>query len=275
MAVDQTKQSATLQLPVTLYMNKPIIKIMSMQSLKMKTAIIDDSQEDLEHIFKTLKYAQIPALERLDIDYYSCSDKLIKRLPDYHLFILDWFIDHRTGLDLLKTIRKQCTNSPAVIMLTSNNKEEDISTALISGADDYLVKPYRTMELCARVFNVMRRKEGSNFISAEKNLAIHNFTFDDKSLEITRNGIARKLTPREYQIAKFLFLHINEPISREKLYQEFWKKEEQYSSRSLDTHIYRIRNQLKLTTEYGWQLHSIYGYGYRLELIDTKDFSLQ
>lgn len=241
----------------------------------MKTAIIDDSQEDLEHIFKTLKYAQIPALERLDIDYYSSSDKLITRLPDYQLFILDWFIDHRTGLDLLKAIREQCINHPAVIMLTSNNKEEDISTALISGADDYLVKPYRTMELRARVFNVMRRKEGSNFISAEKNLIIHDFAFNDKSMEITRDGSAKKLTLREYQIAKFLFLHLGEPISRERLYQEFWKKEEQYSSRSLDTHIYRIRNQLKLTTEYGWQLHTIYGYGYRLEPVDKKVFTLE
>ncbi len=243
--------------------------------MKIKTAIIDDSRDDLEHIFKTLKNTQIPALKRLDIDYYSSSEELMGKISNYQLFILDWFIDNRTGLDLLKTIRNQCSNNPAVIMLTSNNNEEDISIALIAGADDYLVKPYRAMELSARIFNLMRRIEGSNLISVEKNLNIQNFTFNDYLQEITRDNNSKKLALREYQIAKFLFLHLGEPISRDRLYQEFWKKEEQYSSRSLDTHIYRIRNQLKLTTEHGWQLHTIYGYGYRLEPIDKKVFTLE
>lgn len=246
-----------------------------MQLLRMKTAIIDDSQEELEHIFNALKSTQIPALDRLDIDYYLNSDKLIEKLDKYDLFILDWFIDHNTGLDLLKMIREQYPKNPAVIMLTSNNDVEDISTALIAGADDYLVKPYRMMELCARVFNVMRRKEGSTSIAHDKNLSIYDFKFDDKLLEITRAGSVRKLTLREYQIAKYLFLHLGEPISREILYENFWKKEEKYSSRSLDTHIYRIRSQLKLTAEHGWQLQTIYGYGYRLELVDKKESILR
>ncbi|MDY0205354.1 MAG: response regulator transcription factor [Pseudomonas sp.] len=244
-------------------------------TLKIKTAIIDDSRDDLEHIFKILKHAKIPALERLDIDYYSNSEKLMDKISNYQLFILDWFIDNRTGLDLLKIIRSQCSNNPAVIILTSNNNEEDISIALIAGADDYLVKPYRAMELSARIFNVMRRIEGSNFISVEKNLNIQNFNFNDYSQEITRDNNSKKLALREYQIAKFLFLHLGEPISRKILYEKFWKKEEAYSSRSLDTHIYRIRNQLKLTAEHGWQLHTIYGYGYRLEPIDSKTFAIQ
>lgn len=240
----------------------------------MKTAIIDDSQTDLQNIFDALKSTQIPALERLDIDYYAASEPLIERLDQYQLFILDWFIDQRTGLDLLNMIRTQCTHNPAVIMLTSNNNEADISTALIAGADDYLTKPYRTMELCARIFNLMRRKEGSISVSVEKNLSIQNFTFDDKSLIITYDGIEKKLALREYEIAKFLFLHLGQPISRKMLYQKFWKKEEKYSSRSLDTHIYRIRNQLKLTAENNWQLHTIYGYGYRLEPVDKTGVNL-
>ncbi|NLZ78039.1 MAG: response regulator transcription factor [Gammaproteobacteria bacterium] len=242
--------------------------------MKMKTAIIDDSQTDLQYIFNALKNTKIPALKRLDIDYFASSEPLMGQLDQYQLFILDWFIDQRTGLDLLNAIRTQCTHEPAVIMLTSNNNVEDISTALLAGADDYLVKPYREIELCARVFNLMRRKEGSTSALTEKNLTIQNFTFDDKSLIITHDGIEKKLPLREYEIAKFLFLHLGEPISREMLYKKFWKKEEKYSSRSLDTHIYRIRNQLKLTAENKWQLHTIYGYGYRLEPVDKISFKL-
>lgn len=236
----------------------------------MKTAIIDDSKEELENIFNALKHTQLPDLAALDIDYYTNSDNLIKNILNYDLFILDWYIDANTGLDLLEIIRKDCKNNPSVIMLTINNREEDISTALISGADDYLVKPFRDMELCARIFNVMRRKTIANIKKAPKKLNVKDFSFNDHTLEITRGKKTIKLTLREYQIAKFLFSHLGEPISRKLLYEKFWKKEEKYSSRSLDTHIYRIRTQLELTVEYGWQLHTIYGYGYRLEPIDKS-----
>lgn len=234
----------------------------------MKTAIIDDSKEELENIFKALKHTQLPELARLNIDYYTNSKSLIKNISDYDFFILDWYIDENTGLDLLEIIRKDCKNNPSVIMLTTNSREEDVSTALIAGADDYLVKPFRDMELCARIFNVMRRKTASHSPKPAKTLNVKDFNFNDHTLEIMRGEKTIKLTLREYQIAKFLFSHLGEPISRKLIYENFWKKEEKYSSRSLDTHIYRIRTQLELTVEHGWQLHTIYGYGYRLEPID-------
>ena len=131
-------------------------------------------------------------------------------------------------------------------MLTTNNQEEDISSALLAGADDYLVKPFRAMELCARIYNVIRHKNKSAAAISERFLSIKDFTFNDHTLE---------------------FSHLGKPISRKILYKNFWLTEEKYTSRSLDTHIYRIRTQLELTVEHGWQLHTIYGYGYRLEPI--------
>lgn len=236
----------------------------------MKTAILDDSKNELEKILITLKNSNLPELEILDIDYYTHSADLIPNINKYDLFILDWYIDQNTGLDILKIIQKNSSNSPSVIMLTTNNQEEDISSALLAGADDYLVKPFRAMELCARIYNVIRRKNTSSAEILERILSIKDFTFNDHSLEITRGTCSVKLTLREYQIAKFLFSHLGEPISRKILYKNFWLTEEKYTSRSLDTHIYRIRTQLELTVEHGWQLHTIYGYGYRLEQIDEK-----
>ena len=80
--------------------------------------------------------------------------------------------------------------------------------------------------------------------------------------------------PIKYEIDKdtdCLFANLGRPLSREYLYERFWPHEEVLSSRPLDTHIYRLRNKLGLTAERGWQLLTIYGYGYRLESVATVD----
>lgn len=88
---------------------------------------------------------------------------------------------------------------------------------------------------------------------------------------MTRAGAPISLTEREYRLARCLFANLGRPLSREYLYERFWPHEEVLSSRPLDTHIYRLRNKLGLTAERGWQLLTIYGYGYRLESVATVD----
>ncbi|MDY7219392.1 response regulator transcription factor [Denitrificimonas sp. JX-1] len=235
----------------------------------MKIAIIDDSPAELDSIKRALATTSIPTLKHLEVDYFTQSNALIEQLSHYQLFILDWYIDNKSGLDLLSLIRAQCEPNTAVIMVTTNNKEEDICTALIKGADDYLVKPFRAMELCARLYNVIRRYLPQPTAQPDEHLHIGCFSFNDQALEVRREDTSIKMAPREYAIARYLFSHLGEPISRKTLYQKFWEKEETYHSRSLDTHIYRIRTRLGLTVEHGWQLHTIYGFGYRLEPIHT------
>lgn len=75
------------------------------------------------------------------------------------------------------------------------------------------------------------------------------------------------MTEREYRLAHCLFSNLGRPLSRDYLYERFWPHEEMSSSRPLDTHIYRLRNKLGLTADRGWQLLTIYGYGYRLESV--------
>jgi len=82
-------------------------------------------------------------------------------------------------------------------------------------------------------------------------------------------GIPVALTLREFNLALLLFRNQGRPLSRSYLYEHLWMRDEVLSSRTLDTHIYRVRSKLKLTSEYGWVLSTVYGYGYRLEALDV------
>jgi DNA-binding response OmpR family regulator len=153
-------------------------------------------------------------------------------------------------------------------MLTSRDGENDIVQALNAGADDYVSKPFRPNELKARVAAVLRRHSQPRSAAGEVQ-TFHDLTFDDAELTVTREGKPILMTEREYRLARCLFSNLGRPLSRDYLYERFWPNEETTSSRPLDTHIYRLRNKLGLTADRGWQLLTIYGYGYRLESVAT------
>ena len=192
----------------------------------------------------------------------------LARAADFDLLILDWQQPDITGLALLRWTREHMESPPAVIMLTSRDAESDIVTALNSGADDYVSKPFRPNELKARVSAVLRR-HGLQKSATPEVQNFNDLTFDDAELTVTRAGKPINLTEREYRLARCLFSNLGRPLSRDYLYERFWPHEEVASSRPLDTHIYRLRNKLGLTADRGWQLLTIYGYGYRLESVAT------
>jgi DNA-binding response OmpR family regulator len=113
---------------------------------------------------------------------------------------------------------------------------------------------------------VLRRHSQQRPAAAEV-LSFNDLAFDDAELTVTREGKPIVMTEREYRLARCLFSNLGRPLSRDYLYERFWPHEEMASSRPLDTHIYRLRNKLGLTADRGWQLLTIYGYGYRLESV--------
>ena len=122
----------------------------------------------------------------------------------------------------------------------------------------------------ARV-NAVLRRHGLQRNHSEEVQSFNDLSFDDAELTVTRAGAPISLTEREYRLARCLFANLGRPLSREYLYERFWTHEEIVSSRPLDTHIYRLRNKLGLTADRGWQLLTIYGYGYRLESVASPE----
>ncbi|MGO4311968.1 response regulator transcription factor [Pseudomonas sp. KB_15] len=233
----------------------------------MRVAILDDEPAELRRVEQTLQQMAEAGEQPWSLHSFERAEDLLRQLrrETFDLLILDWQLPDLTGLSLLLWTREHMEAPPAAIMLTSRDGESDIVQALNAGADDYVSKPFRPNELKARVGAVLRR-HGQQRIAAE-GLSFNDLVFDDAELTVTRDGKPIVMTEREYRLAHCLFSNLGRPLSRDYLYERFWPHEEMSSSRPLDTHIYRLRNKLGLTADRGWQLLTIYGYGYRLESV--------
>jgi DNA-binding response OmpR family regulator len=234
----------------------------------MRVAILDDEPAELRRVEQTLRQMAEPGEFAWSLHSFERGEDLLRQLrrETFDLLILDWQLPDFSGLSLLRWTREHMDAPPAAIMLTSRDTESDIVQALNAGADDYVSKPFRPNELKARVAAVLRRHSQQRAAAAEV-LSFNDLVFDDAELTVNRAGKPIGMTEREYRLARCLFSNLGRPLSREYLYERFWSHEEMVSSRPLDTHIYRLRNKLGLTADRGWQLLTIYGYGYRLESV--------
>jgi two-component system response regulator TrcR len=234
----------------------------------MRVAILDDEPAELRRVEQTLRQMAEPGEPPWSLHSFERAEDLLRQLrrETFDLLILDWQLPDLSGLALLRWTREHMDAPPAAIMLTSRDAESDIVQALNTGADDYVSKPFRPNELKARVAAVLRRHSPQRTATADV-LSFNDLVFDDAELTVNRAGKPIGMTEREYRLARCLFTNLGRPLSREYLYSRFWSHEEVLSSRPLDTHIYRLRNKLGLTADRGWQLLTIYGYGYRLESV--------
>jgi DNA-binding response OmpR family regulator len=231
----------------------------------MRVAILDDEPAELRRVEQTLRQIPTTGEQPWTLHSFERGEDLLRQLrrETFDLLILDWQLPDLSGLSLLRWTREHMEAPPVAIMLTSRDAESDIVQALNAGADDYVSKPFRPNELKARVTAVLRRQRSA----ANEVQSFNDLEFDDAELTVSRAGKPISLTEREYRLARCLFTNLGRPLSREYLYERFWTHEEMVSSRPLDTHIYRLRNKLGLTADRGWQLLTIYGYGYRLESV--------
>jgi DNA-binding response OmpR family regulator len=185
----------------------------------------------------------------------------------FDLMLLDWMVPEMSGFEVLEWVRRNIHERVPVIFLTVRRGEERIVDALEAGADDYVIKPARHDELLARVQAVARR---SGLTAPERDtLEIGEFVLDRKLGQVTKNGEQLSLTAKEFELAWFLFANLAKILSREYLLRNIWNISSAVHTRTVDTHISRIRGKLGLRPEHGWRLSSVYHYGYRLEQLDS------
>jgi two-component system, OmpR family, response regulator RegX3 len=178
--------------------------------------------------------------------------------------LLEWHLPDLSGIDVLRELRQRLHATVPVIFCTARDQEEDVVKALKAGADDYLVKPLRRAELLARLESVNRRGRG---VPLEiELLEVGVFRVNCQTRSITRDNKPVELTAKDFDLAAVLLNNVGRLLSRGRLLETIWgQKAARSSSRSLDTHISRVRTKLKLKPEYGWRLAAVYGYGYRLD----------
>lgn len=199
---------------------------------------------------------------------FTQSRQLLLRLRDenFDLLLLDWQMPDMSGKEVLHWTRANLDRHVPVMFLTCRGAEEDVVDGLTSGADDYMIKPIRPGELTARIQSLLRRA-GSAGNGGETRLAYGGFVFEAATRTVTRHGEPVPLTPKEFDLALLLFRHEGRIVPRSHIVAAVWGREISPLSRTIDTHMSRVRSKLSLRPEHGFRLIPIYTHGYRLEAV--------
>lgn len=161
-------------------------------------------------------------------------------------------------------LREQLKSVIALICLLKDDIEADIAAMLNAGADDCLAKPFRSLELLARVAALTRRSIYGK-ARQEDLIEIGSLRIDTRNRLIFRDGERLTLTPKTYDLAVLLLTHTGQLLTRGYLLEQVWGRGQTAATRTLDTHVSRLRAMLGLTPENGWKLQSVYQHGYRLD----------
>ncbi len=202
------------------------------------------------------------------LDDFECKtfDKardLIKHIPFEapDILLIDWNLPKVGGLDVLHWLKGSRHSNIPVIFLTSRNTEDDIVTALTDGADDYIVKPVNQAILLARINAVIRRQLNNQ---SDKTVDTNPYVFNSKANTVSYNSVNVSLTNKEFELALFFFNNEDVLMSRDQLLESIWVQSSDLNTRTVDTHISRLRKKLVLNGTHGWKLVSIYHKGYKL-----------
>lgn len=178
------------------------------------------------------------------------------------LVILDLMLPIMDGWQVCREIRR-ISNIP-IIMLTAKGETFDKVLGLELGADDYMVKPFDTKELVARVKAVLRRSETKD-MKAKKEIVYPNLAINLSNYELKLAGNVIEIPPKELELLYFLASNPNHVFTREQLLEEVWGFDYFGDSRTVDVHIKRLREKLE-GIEGTWQLKTVWGVGYKFEV---------
>lgn len=185
----------------------------------------------------------------------------------FDLFVLDWHVPGPNGLEVLVQLRNSFKLGSPAIFLTSSDAEEQIVQALNAGADDYCTKPLRAVEFMARIAAVQRRMMPQTLVASGGEL-YEGFVFNRVDRHVLVNGETVSLTEKEFELCHLLFQNLERPISRNRIMQEVWGREEDALSRTLDVHISWVRRKLGIGAQgTRLRLNVVHGYGYRLDKV--------
>lgn len=208
--------------------------------------------------------------EHLEHEGFACSEAgdggtalSYLTINKVDMVILDIMMPFVDGMTCLREMRKRRIDTP-VIMLTARGEEYDRIAGLESGADDYIVKPFSPREVVARIKAVLRRTQEQQEHS-DGQLSFNGLTIDLKSYTVTLRGEPVVCTPKEIEILHMLASNPGQVFTREQLLNRVWGYDFAGETRTVDTHIKRIRAKLE-STGLGWSIKTIYGVGYKFEV---------
>ena len=218
--------------------------------MKRVICVVED-EKDLNELVK--RYLEKEGYEvRSYLTYEQaamhCSD------DDVHLWVLDIMLDDKSGFDLIEEIRLQSRDVP-VIFMSARDKEFDRIIGLEKGSDDYITKPFSPKELVLRINNVMRR----TYKDSIEKITVDGYEIDEEQRKVFQAQTELELTTKEFDLLMLFVKNRATAFSREQILKRVWEVNYYGSDRVVDDTLRRLRRKMP-----DLNIHTIYGFGYRL-----------
>ena len=229
---------------------------------KQKILIVDDDENiaNLISLYLTKECYET----RIEHDGQSALDAFKEYAPN--LILLDIMLPGLDGYEVCREIRRE--SKVPIIMLSAKTEVFDKVLGLELGADDYIIKPFDSKELVARVKAVLRRyTEAPAPVEKkpdEKRVEYKDLIINLSNYEVIYKGKPVEMTPREIELLYFLASHPNQVFTREQLLDHIWGYEYAGDTRTVDVHIKRIREKIADTDQ--WSIGTVWSVGYRFEV---------
>ena len=222
----------------------------------MRILVVDDEPDAIELMRFNLKASGYEVLTAEDGE--EALAKARKFSPD--MILLDVMLPEIDGLEVCKILRRDpATASLPIIMLTAKASEIDRVLGLEFGADDYVTKPFSPRELMLRVRNLLKRKESSK--EEVERFQVRDIELDVSKYEVKIMGQPIDLTPTEFKLLQILMERKGRVQSRDRLLQDVWGYDQLIDTRTVDTHVRRLREKMGEAADY---VTTVRGVGYRL-----------
>ena len=229
---------------------------MSTKAANKRVLVADDEPDVLQLVTSNLKNAGFNVLKAED--GVSALNQARETLPS--LIVLDLMLPEMSGLEVCKVLKKEASTSQIpIIMLTAKAEEVDRIVGLELGADDYITKPFSPRELVLRVKSVIRRAAGASEVSDQ--LTLGDIRIDRARYEVSVSGVPVDFTATEFKLLTLLIERRGRVQSRDTLLNDVWGYESVIDTRTVDTHIRRLREKLRDSADC---IETIRGFGYRV-----------
>ena len=229
----------------------------------MKILIVDDDHEIaelLEIYVKNEGYEPVIASDGKE------AMTKIRTNPDIGLVILDIMMPEMNGTEVLKEVRKD--NPVPILLLSAKSGAMDKIQGLITGADDYVTKPFNPLEVMARVRALLRRAQNGMAQATPEVLDIGPLTINKDSHEVkTADGVEVNLTELEFGILYLLASHPNRVFSADDIFERVWQQESVVSAKTVMVHVSHLRDKLEAATGGNQVVQTVWGVGYKIEVL--------
>ena len=228
---------------------------------KQRILIVDDDNNIAELVSMYL------VKECFDTHIANDGEAALATIESYqpNLVVLDIMLPGISGYDVLRELRK--TSNLPVIMLSAKGETFDKVLGLELGADDYVMKPFDTKEVVARIKAVLRRTAPASDTSDVKEVNYDKLSINLTNYEMKVNGVSVDTPPKELELIYHLASNPNRVFTRDQLLDEVWGFDYYGDSRTVDVHIKRLREKLEGVSD-KWELKTVWSVGYKFE---TKD----